>query len=223
VLDEFQEVVEIDPHLPNSMRSIFQRQPDVAHVYLGSKRHVMRRIFSDRNEPFWRSAKSVDLGPIAAEPFGRFLVERFEGSGRTVDPDAVERLLALTGGHPHATQELAYFLWDQAPPGATASAERLEVALDAVLQAQHAHFTLLWEDASRVQRLLLQSLARELGHPQSKSYRDRHALPSAASVQTALRALEQRETIAGERGAYRIVEPFLAEWLNRRQASSVPS
>src|SRR5438270_9094565 len=45
VLDEFQEVTELDPHLPRILRAAFQTQPDVAHVYLGSKRHLMRRIF----------------------------------------------------------------------------------------------------------------------------------------------------------------------------------
>jgi len=89
----------------------------------------------------------------------------------------------------------------------------LSAALETVLRAESAHFTLLWEEASTVQRLVLRALAREPGHPQTKAYRDRHALPSAASVQKALRAMEQREVVAGERGAYRIVEPFLAEWL----------
>jgi hypothetical protein len=217
VLDEFQEIVDLDPHLPKLLRAIFQRQPEVAHVYLGSKRHVMERIFNDDNEPFWRSAKPIELGRIPAEKFSGFIAGRFQGTDRAADPAAIARLLALTGGHPHATQELAYFHWEQTPAGETASEGRLDAALEAVLRAEHSHFTLLWEEASRVQRLVLQALAREPGHPQTKSYRDRHGLPSTASVQKALRALEQREVIAGERGAYRIVEPFLAEWLSRRE------
>lgn len=216
VLDEFQEIVEIDPELPRLMRSIFQRQPEVAHVYLGSKRHVMERIFDDRNEPFWRSAKPMELGLIPVDDFGDFLADRLAAGDRAPGPGVVERILALTGGHPHATQELSYFLWEQTPAGQAASAEHLAAALDAVLRAEHSHFSLLWEEASTVQRLVLQALAREAGHPLAKAYRDRHGLPSAASVQTALRALEQREVVAGERGAYRIAEPFLAEWLNRR-------
>ncbi|HYP55676.1 MAG TPA: ATP-binding protein [Solirubrobacterales bacterium] len=213
VFDEFQEIVEIDPQLPRLMRAVFQRQPEVAHVYLGSKRHVMERIFNDRNEPFWRSAKPMELDPIPAGEFSRFLEERFEATGRDCEPAAISRLLELTGGHPYATQELAYFLWEQTPEGAIASEDRLSAALDAVLRAEHSHFTLLWEDASTVQRLVLQALAREPGHPQSTAYRDRHGLPSAASVQKALRALTQREIVTGDRGAYRIVQPFLAEWL----------
>jgi uncharacterized protein len=60
VLDEFQEIVDIDPSLPKLMRTVFEQQPEVAHVYLGSKRHMLERIFNDENEPFWRSAKRGD-------------------------------------------------------------------------------------------------------------------------------------------------------------------
>jgi hypothetical protein len=215
VLDEFQEVVDIDPHLPKLMRAIFQKQPEVSHVYLGSKRHVMEKIFNDQNEPLWRSAKAMELGRIPAAEFSGFIAARFEATGRSCEPGLVERLLALTEGHPHATQELCYFLWEQTPEGATVTGARLDAALTAVLRAEDARFTLLWEALSTVQRLLLQALARESGHPYAQAYRDRYDLPSAASVQTALRALEQREIVAGDRGAYRIVEPFLGEWMRR--------
>ncbi len=32
------------------MRAVFQSQPDVAHVYLGSKRSMMARLFNDAME-----------------------------------------------------------------------------------------------------------------------------------------------------------------------------
>jgi uncharacterized protein len=213
VMDEFQEIVEVDPNLPLLMRSVFQEQPDVAHVYLGSKRHVMEEIFSDANKAFWHSAKSIELGKIAPEAFAPFIVERFEWTGRGVDAEVVAHLLEVTGGHPYATQELAYFLWEQVPPGEGASDERLQRALVAVLRSEHTHFSLLWEDASKIQRLVLQALAREPGRPFTAAYRERHDLPPSTNVQKALRALERRETVSGSAGTYRIVEPFLAEWL----------
>ena len=214
VLDEFQEVVEIDRALPKLMRSTFQQQPEVAHVYLGSKRHVMERIFSDENEPFWRSAKSIELGRIEPDAFVPFLGERFGASGKEIEPATLDELLARTGGHPHATQELAYFLWEEAQPGARAGSAELERALAAVLRSEHAHFSLLWERAAKSQRLLLEALAREQpGRPFSAEYRHEHGLPSAATMQKAARALSEREIVSGEGGAYRIVEPFLAEWI----------
>jgi uncharacterized protein len=52
VLDEFQEIVEIDPYLPKLLRAVFQRQ-----------RHVMERIFNDENEPALAKRQADGAGP----------------------------------------------------------------------------------------------------------------------------------------------------------------
>jgi len=212
VMDEFQEIVEIDSSMPKLLRSVFQRQPEVSHVYLGSKHHIMERIFNDANEPFWRSAKSIELEMIPIGPFADFIHERFRMTGKSVEHEVVDELLARTGGHPYATQELCYFLWEKTGTEA-ASRQQLERALDSVLRSEHAHFSLLWDDASAVQRTLLVALARETGRPFTSDYRDRHELPPVTNVQKALRTLTKQETVAGKDGVYRIVEPFLSEWL----------
>src|SRR5918994_3217910 len=216
VFDEFQEIVDIDPNLPKLMRSVFETQPEVAHVYLGSKRHMMERIFNDENEPFWRSAKQVELGVIAPPLFRGYIAQQFERTGRSIDPDVVDRVLAVTHGHPYATQELCYFVWEETPEGGQAGAEQYESALDKLLRSEHAHFSLVWEKAARAQRLVLQALATEPGRPLSGEYRRRQGLPGASTVQRALEALVKDELVAKDgRGEYRLAEPFLAEWLQR--------
>jgi uncharacterized protein len=215
VLDEFQEVIDIDPRLPRLMRAVFQQQPEVAHVYLGSKRHMLRRLFSDENEPFWRSAKQMELGVIGAGKFAPFIVRQFERTGRLISAEAVEAILAITAGHPYATQELCYFAWQEVGAEERAEAADVDAALARVLRSEHAHFSLLWERASSVQRVLLAELAREPGRPLSADYRNRHNLPGPSTVQRAVETLERQELVARERGLVRIVEPFLAAWLQR--------
>jgi uncharacterized protein len=197
------------------MRAVFQQQPEVAHVYLGSKRHMMQRIFSDENEPFWRSAKQLELGVIAPTEFVGYIEERFESTGRTIRREAVDRVLAITRGHPYATQELCYFLWQRVPARASAAEESVDEALADVLRSEHAHFTLIWGRASSAQRSLLHALAREPGHPLSTAYRRRFALPGPSTVQKALQALEREELIARDGGYAEISEPFLAQWIAR--------
>ena len=216
VMDEFQQVVDIDPLLPNVMRAVFQQQPEVAHVYLGSKRHVMDRLFNDQNEPFWRSAKTVELGAIDPVAFAPFLVDRFDVTGKSIAPDAVAAVLDRTEGHPYATQQLGYFLWERTAVGEEASEEAVEQALGDVLRSEHTHFVLLWESSSTHQKLVIEALAREAGRPFKAEYRRQHGLGQATNVQRALGTLEQREIVIGNEGAYRLGEPFLAEWLNAR-------
>lgn len=219
VLDEFQEVIEIDPHLPRLMRSVFQRQPEVAHVYLGSKRHMLHRIFSDQNEPFWRSAKPIELGVIAPALFAPYVGERFRASGKAIAEDAVARILEITHGHPYATQELCYFVWEETPPRRTARLAEVDRGLAGALRAEHAHFSLLWDAAAGGQRSLLQALSAEPGRPYTAAYRREHGLAAATNVQKALRALERRELVAQDPDRVtRISEPFFAEWIARLDA-----
>lgn len=215
VLDEFQEVVEIDRGLLKLMRSVFQEQPEVAHVYLGSARHMIERIFNDEHEPFWRSAKQRELGPIPRAPFERYAVEAFGRTGKALDAQVCGAVLDVTHGHPYATQELLYFLWEETPAGESATSERLARALTSTLHSEHAHFSLLWSRAAAAQRLVLLALAAEQpARPLSGEYRRRHSLPVSATVQTALAALGAAELVVRVgRGEYRIAEPFLAEWI----------
>lgn len=218
IFDEFQEIVELDPHLPALMRSVFQRQPEVAHVYLGSKRHMMNRLFNDENEPFWRSAKQMEIGLIEHDAFRPYIEGQFAKTDRGLASRVVDSVLAITRGHPYATQELCYFLWDLVPEGFSATAGDLDDALLAVLHSEHAHFSRIWDKAARGHRLVLQALAAEPGEPISEEYRRRHNLPPDATVRKALRTLAADELVARTAGGYAIAEPFLAEWILRNES-----
>jgi uncharacterized protein len=218
VFDEFQEVLALDKRFPNLMRAVFQAQPEVSHVYLGSKRHLLERIFNDRNEPFWKSAKQMEIGMIPPEKFASFIRARFVDSGKEIADAALERLLRATGGHPYGTQELAYFVWELVERRAEASVEDVEAALSRVLRSEHNHFAQLWDDAPHAQRLLLLALAAEPSRSiYSADYRSRHELPATPTLQTALAGLSRKELAGRDGSDYRVIEPFFSEWLQREQ------
>ncbi len=216
IFDEFQEVVDIDPKLPKLLRTIFEQQPEVSRVYLGSKRHMMARLFNDENEPFWRSAKQVELEVIDSAKFQDFIVKRFRKTNKDIGLEVADQVLECTAGHPYATQELCYALWEQTPFDDVATPSDFDAALASVLRSEHAHFSLLWDNASAVQRLVLEALASQPGRPLSADYRREHQLPGSSSVQTALGALLDRELVRRlEDGSYRVAEPFLPQWIDR--------
>ena len=220
VFDEFQEILALDKRFPNLMRAVFQAQPEVSHVYLGSKRHILERIFSDKNEPFWRSAKQLEIGTIPPATFAPFIKARFEQTGKHIAGDAAERLLQVTHGHPYGTQELAYFAWERVPPRGTVGLAELEDALARVVRSEHNHFVQLWDDAPHPQRLLMLALAEEPTRGiYSADYHSRHELPANPTLQTALGGLVHKEIVGrNAEGELSIIEPFLAEWLEREQS-----
>jgi hypothetical protein len=217
VLDEFQEVVRIDPKLPGRVRAAFQQQPEVAHVYLGSKRHLMEPLFMERAAPLYRSAKPMLLGPIEPEVFTGFLRDRFAAGGVEITDEQLVRILELSGGLPYETQELCSYVWTEAKlADVRVDEELIAGALRTLVDAESARYTAIWDRLPGAQRALLLALAREPGRVYSESYRRRHKLGSASSVQRALSGLEKLDLVdSNEGGGQALADVFMREWLNR--------
>jgi hypothetical protein len=215
--DEFQEIVSIDERLPGQIRSAFQRQPDVAHVYLGSKRHLMEPLFMDHAAPLYRSAKPLRLGPIEPEVFAGFLRSRFAAGGALVTDDVLRQMLALTGGRPYETQELCSFAWTRARLEARpVDLELVGAALGDLLEAESARYIAVYDRLARSQRALLMALARGDGRVFSEDFRRRHRLGSASSLQKALAALDRLDLVEPlPDGGHALTDLFLRLWLLR--------
>ena len=219
VFDEFQEIVALDPRLPNLMRSVFQTQPEVAHVYLGSKQHALHAIFNDRNEPFWRSTRQMELGRLPHRALEGHLRSRFAATERDADDEAVRRILEVTDGHPYATQELAFFAWAHVPHGYPTRVEDVEAGLANVLSAEHNNLARLWDAATRNERLVLLALRKGPLNLYAEETRERTGLPAPTFVQRAVKSLVRDDVVEkGPDGRYQLAEPFLAEWLDRERS-----
>ena len=218
VLDEFQEIVELDPRLPGLMRGVFQAQAEVAHVFMGSRQHLLRRVFTDRGQPLYRLAKPMSLGPIPTEVFVPFVRERFAAGHSQITAEAAVHLVQLAEGHPNDTQELGHFTWALAvAEGKAASVDTVERALSAVLEAEAARFVDLWEGLTAHQRLVLLAVALDEGVGlYREDMRRRHHLGPAARIQKTVQRLLERELVELVAGAaYRVADVFFRQWLRR--------
>lgn len=215
VFDEFQEVLDLDPALPGLMRSVFQAQGEVAHVYLGSRQHLLREVFADQHQPLYRLARPMTLGPIDDAAFARYVRERFAAGRSQITQEGVDTLLAITGGHPSDTQELAHFAWvAAAAAGTPATRETVQHALSEVVSAESGRFVVIWENRSPLQRRALTAVAHDGTRLYANEVRQRFQLGDPSGLQKALQRLSDLELIESEqRGTYRVPDLFLREWL----------
>jgi hypothetical protein len=224
VIDEFQEVVGLDKHLPAVMRSVFQQQGDVCHVFLGSKRHIMTDVFTNSNQPLYRMAKVLPLGPIERSVFADFLLKRFASTAMEVSDGAVEHILDITGCHPHDTQQLAYFAWSHGYlHRQRVTSDVVDLAFSRVLQVEDDRYTNLWEDLPRGQRLVLKALAAEGDRGiYSEEYRLQHGLGAPTTVQAAIAALRKKDLVEPTGDGYRITDRLLGAWILRYRHGPEP-
>jgi hypothetical protein len=200
------------------MRSVFQRQDHVAHVFLGSRQRLLRTVFAERRQPLYRLARPLALDPIEPMIFGPFIRARFAGGRSQISAEAVEQLIGITSGHPNDTQELAHFTWARAiAERRRATPETVRLALNDVVTAESARFVLIWESLSAPQRRVMSALAATHSPAlYSQQIRSEFQLGEPQVIQKAIRRLIELELVeAVGRGAYRIPDAFFRAWLSR--------
>ena len=77
--DEFQEIERLSPDLPleGIFRSCIQAHQDVRYVFLGSKTHMLKRMFGEKSRPFYKSAATMRLEKPPEDESRAFVRNRF--------------------------------------------------------------------------------------------------------------------------------------------------
>lgn len=219
-LDEFQEVTELGlgPQFERTMRSIIERQENVTYIFLGSKAHMIERMFSTKSRPFYNSAQKFLLTRPPIEESAAFLIDRFKSSGITLSKPLAQELVSRIDNVPYYLQALGSWVFN-AITGRNARSVTPSDIEDGFSNLYETERILL-EDTftahSQSQRLLMRALAMEPAATFNEEYRNRHALASTSTVNTALRRLLAESTIEYDGVSYRLANPLLSYHLARQ-------
>jgi len=194
-----------------TMRSVVERQQNVSYIYLGSKTHLLERMFSTRSRPFYNSAQKFALTrPPVAESVD-FVITRFSDVGVRLSRELAEKFVARIDNIPYYLQALGSWTFNAvAGRGArSVSAEDIEEGFVALYETERVYLEQLFIAHPQSQRLLLRALAEEPVSTFTEEYRLRHMLASTSTVNTALRRLMAESSVDSENGVYRLSNPLL--------------
>jgi hypothetical protein len=218
VFDEFQRILEYPTdRVVRMLRSTIQDQPDVAYLFLGSRKHLIQGMVLDATSPLYRAGGHYPLGPIATREWIPFIRERFERSDKHISEPDIRSLCTHTGGHPFYTQHLCHAAWEICAPNDSVTAQTIASAIDLLLDRETYAYSALWESLTPTQRRTLVGLASEpLGAEMygARFVREYH-LRSASAVQSAVAALLKRDLIDRENGSFLILDRFFRLWIRR--------
>jgi hypothetical protein len=63
VFDEIQQVLEFGGDMvERRLRSVVQKQGDVSYIFLGSRKHLIGKMFLDRSRPLYRACRALSSG-----------------------------------------------------------------------------------------------------------------------------------------------------------------
>lgn len=218
-LDEFQEVAELGlgAQFERTMRSVIERQEHVAYIFLGSKTHMLERMFSSKSRPFYNSAQKLLLQRPPADESAEFLVDRFASVGIALDKGLAERMVQRIGNVPYYLQALGSWTFNVVRE--MEARQVAEADVDEGFEALYGAERILLEDTFRAhsatQRLLMRALSCEPTARFDEAYRLRYGLASTSTVNTALRRLVADSTVEKSDLGYALADPLLAWHLAR--------
>ena len=217
VFDEFQEVGDLlpDDRFERVMRSVIQRHTQVSYIFLGSRYHMLRRMFTDHNRPFYKSASLMHLGKPESEDSSRYVTSRMKAYGLHIEKPLADQLVAIAESVPYYVQALAFHVFEATVrrKANRVSADDLSNGVDVLLEMNRDLYETYLTNLSQAQRKLLSALARESAGRFDTAYRTRHSLGVSSTVHSSLVRLQENGLVEQSEGVYLIGDPIFKRYL----------
>ncbi len=215
-IDEFQQISNYEEkNVEALLRTKIQQCKQTMFVFAGSKRHLMSNMFNSSSKPFYQSAISMGLDPIPVNTYADFASRLFEERGKHISRELTESVYGHFNGCTWFVQMMMNELYAMTGNNELCGISKLQMAENNVILAQEGSYKDMLAHLAPKQKLVLQAIAKErmARNVTSSAFIKKYNLPSASSVQSAIKGLLKNDIITQEKDTYRIYDYFFAQWL----------
>lgn len=217
-IDEFQQIGEYqEKNVEALLRTKIQQSMNAYFIFSGSKRHTMYNMFNSAAKPFYQSSISMSLEPIPMQTYVSFAKNLFQERGKDIEDSVIEQVYRLFEGCTWFVQMIMNELFALTDYAECCKADKLSTAWTNVIMMQSGSYMDILSKLAPKQKMLLQAIAKagRVTGITSADFVKKYSLPSASSVQAALKALVNNDIVTQEDDTYRIYDYFFAEWTRR--------
>ena len=213
VLDEFQAVTDLDPHLPALLKALADEHPTVSLVLAGSRHHLMEALVFDKGAPLYNMCQTIALGPIADADWLAFLASRAAAGRKPLaGQEVAELILELAGPVSFDIQQLAFESYLRA--STTLDRPAVEAGMTQLIDHEASSYAERFEALSPGQRRVLVALAAgPVAGAGSQAFANAVGLADPTSVRKALTTLAHAELLVRRPEGWRVDDPFFAAWI----------
>lgn len=216
-IDEFQQIAEYkDSNAIALLRTFVQKCRNCSFIFAGSKRRMMEKLFNSPSEPFYQSCSPLYLDVIDRKKYCRFAETLFAKSGKAISDTCFNAIYDCFDGHTWYVQRLLNELFAMTEKGETADDDMFRYALEHVIRLGGKTFEEQFTSYPAAQKELLIAIAKEKNANgiTSIAFVKKHALKSPSTVQSAARALYEKEVITKSGQEFQINNKLFGMWLS---------
>ena len=218
-IDEFQQVGEFEntKQVQARLRSAWQHHHYTSYCLYGSKRHMMSKIFLNRNMPFYQFGDLLWLQKLPVSDWMDYIISHFEATGRHISEQMVMQICEAVDSYPSYVQHLSSILLNHLPQGGTVTEDMMPSAVSELISTNEALYMQQIEPLSGYQMNLLKAIVSGIhsGYNE-KRVRSQFDLGSPSNMVRLRSALIERDLIYSEMRQLYITDPVFALWFRKR-------
>ena len=215
-IDEFQQIQHYsEPHVEALLRTRIQRMNNTKFIFSGSERHMLDIMFGSQDNPFYKSARNLDILAIPEGTYCDFAREMFRKGGKEISLEAVQFVYRLFDGVTYYLQETLNEAFSITPENTSLSRPDIEQVVQNLTLSNASRCKDIMAGLTLIQRKALLAIAKEWRAEDitSAPFIKKHRLSSASSVQSAVKALITKKLVTKSANIYSIPDKYLALWL----------
>ncbi|MGL5785252.1 MAG: AAA family ATPase [Bacteroidales bacterium] len=217
-IDEFQQIASYpEENLEAVLRTYIQHCNNARFIFAGSQRHIMSNIFLSPSRPFYQSVSMLYLESIPVDKYIEFAKYHFSKGNKKITEAVVTEIYSRFEGITWYIQKMLNMLYMMTGENEECNLTMVDIAQESVV----ASFRYSYEETlfrlPEKQKNLLIAIAKE-GKAQAVTgslFVKKYHLPSASSVQSALKGLLDKDFVSTEQGTIYVYDRFFALWLIR--------
>jgi len=214
-MDEFQQISQLKNHhsIEASIRHAVERSENVAYVFSGSNRHLLKQMFGDQGRPLYRLCQTITLERMKKGVYSGYLQKLAHIKWkRAIPSDAIERIFAYTELHPFYMNVLCQMLWGKQD---IASVEEIDTIWHNYVKAQRHIISHDIMKLSINQRRVITALARlPTVEIQSAEFTAPLKISASSAQQSIERLIHNDLVYKGIGEFFRVLDPAMRYYLN---------
>jgi hypothetical protein len=214
--DEFQDILKVDNNkaILAQLRGEIQYQGDVPYIFAGSIRNHMDDIFNHPDSPFFKSAMSLDVGPLSQQDFEAFLKEKFRAGKRQAEPNLIPEIFKMTNCVTGDVQQICEALWSVTDEGEVIDESQLSKALELIFSRESKSYEVILAGLTANYLNILKALSECGGnHVTSARFVSKAKVANGSTVTKALSYMQGKKLVFKHEGGWRFTNPFFGLWL----------
>ena len=209
--DEFQEVTKLNgDNFEKLLRSCIQHHDNVSYLFFGSRTHLLKDMFNNKNRSFYNSASVMSIGKISETKSVEYLKARFSLSGIIIDDEIAMTILVTAGNVPYYIQFIAYEIWQSAVLDNRSEIESGDVlgAVENILMLKSDYYWELINKQTPYRKKVFNAIAHAERELLSGETAQKYNLGAVSTTQKALESFIDDGLVERNNTQYEFSDPF---------------